>query len=447
MRVLIANRGEIAVRIVRACRELGMTPLVAYSSADKGSLAVRLADEAFCIGPGPAGASYLNIGAVLTAARALNADAIHPGYGFLSESAAFAQACADEGLEFIGPDAATINLMGNKVNARGHAEALGVPVVPGRYFTGGSDDATIFDRVGLPAIIKAAAGGGGRGMRLVREKSEGVEALSLARNEALSAFGNDQVYVERFVEHARHIEIQILGLGSAGTVAVGERDCSVQRRHQKLIEETPCGVITDEIRAGLIESAIRLASGTNYVGAGTVEFLYDLDRGEFYFLEMNTRLQVEHGVTEEAYGVDLVRQQLLLAAHKDSDLRVGDEFTARGHALECRLLAEDSRSVPSPGTVTGFFPPSGPGVRFDSYLEVGAVVPPFYDSMIAKIVVTAPDRNQAIARMRRALGELTIDGIATNADTLLRIISAPDFVADTHDTAWYDQTFSTTQQG
>ncbi|MQA06591.1 MAG: acetyl-CoA carboxylase biotin carboxylase subunit [Streptosporangiales bacterium] len=444
MRVLVANRGEIAVRIVRACRDLGMVPLVACSDADRESLAVALSDGSFCIGAGPAAQSYLDVPAVLTAAQALTADAIHPGYGFLAESADFARACVDAGYRFVGPSAESIALMGDKVSARRRAESLGVPVVPGQLLP---DDTMAAERLvramGATVMVKAAAGGGGRGMRLVDPSCDAAGAIDLARAEAATAFGDGTLYAERLVAQGRHVEIQVFGLGGGQAVALGERDCSVQRRHQKLVEESPSGVLGDAERAAMADAAVRLAAGVDYVGAGTVEFLWDLDAGEFYFLEMNTRLQVEHGVTELRTGTDLVGQQLRMAATGRCEYAVGAALAARGHVLECRVLAEDTTRgfLPVPGVVTAFRPPAGAGVRVDSHLRPGAEIPPFYDSMIAKVLCDAPTREHAIARMQRALREFHVAGVPTNINALLWILDHPDFTADRHTTAWFDDQF------
>lgn len=446
MRVLIANRGEIAVRVVRACRELGYSPCVVYSTADRDALAVRLADQSFCVGPEPATASYLNMGAVLTAAHAMGAQAIHPGYGFLSENADFAEECEKAGLTFIGPSADHIRLMGDKVNARRVAEEAGVPLVPAADLADVSPEevAVALRQVGLPVMIKAAAGGGGRGMREVRDADELAGSIRLAQAEARAAFADAHVYLERLVERARHVEVQVFGLGDGRVVVLGERDCTVQRRHQKLVEESGAAQISAEQRAQMRRSAHDLAARIAYSGAGTVEFLYDLEREQYYFLEMNTRLQVEHGVTELWFDVDLVRQQLLLAATGTSELDPDDPpRPGARHVLECRLLAEDpTTGMPSPGTVTRFSPPGGPGVRTDSFLQAGAQVPAYYDSLVAKVLTWAPNRPQALTRMLRALDELELEGIASNLSTLRSVLLSEEFANDRHTTGWFDNDFT-----
>ncbi|GAA1827587.1 acetyl-CoA carboxylase biotin carboxylase subunit [Pseudonocardia ailaonensis] len=452
MRVLIANRGEIALRVLRACRELGMEAVVAHSAADAGSAAVRAADQAFCIGPGPAAQSYLSIGALMTAVRATGADAVHPGYGFLSESASFADACAEAGVRFVGPGAGAIRLMGDKISARRVAEEASVPVVPGRVLGADAGEAAAVIRsMGGSVLVKAAAGGGGRGMRLVDadgssdDSSDGssddiAAAVELARAEASAAFSDGTLYAERYVARGRHVEVQVFGTAD-GVVGLGERDCSVQRRHQKLIEESPCGVLDAGARDAMRAAAVRLAERVGYRGAGTVEFLWDLDAGAFFFLEMNTRLQVEHGVTEMRTGVDIVRQQLLLAATGSCELDAARPPQSRGHVIEARVLAEDpTRGFrPTPGRVTRFRPPAGPGVRVDTALGPGDDVPPYYDSLIAKVVVEATTREHAISRMRRALDEFEIEGVHTTLTTLDEVLGSEAFRADEHTTSWFDR--------
>jgi acetyl-CoA carboxylase, biotin carboxylase subunit len=430
-KVLIANRGEIAVRVIRACRELGIATVAVYSEADRESLHVLMADEAVCIGPPAPAESYLAMDRVVAAARARGAEAVHPGYGFLAENAAFAEACAAAGLVFIGPPPAAIRAMGDKVAARRTAIRLGVPVVPGTEapVTDDAEAARVAAGVGYPVMIKAAMGGGGKGMRLVRAAGELSGALRAARNEAGGAFGDASVYIERYVEEPRHIEIQVLADAHGTVLHLGERECSIQRRHQKLVEESPSPAVTPEKRQAMGESACRLAAAVGYVNAGTVEFLVDR-RGEFFFLEMNTRLQVEHPVTELVTGRDLVKEQLRIAAGEK--LAFGqDDVTWRGWAIECRINAEDPFEgfVPSPGRISALRVPGGPWVRDDSGVYAGATVPRFYDTLMAKLIVWGPDRDTATARMRRALGEYRITGIHSTIPVLERILADPEFAA------------------
>ena len=430
-KVLIANRGEIAVRVIRACRELGIGTVAVFSEADRESLHVLMADEAVCIGPPAPAESYLAIDRIVAAARARGAEAVHPGYGFLAENAAFAEACAAAQLVFIGPPPAAIRAMGDKVAARRTAKRLGVPVVPGTEapVTSDAEAARVAAEVGYPVMIKAAMGGGGKGMRLVRAAGELSGALRAARSEAGGAFGDSSVYIERYVEEPRHVEIQILADTHGTVLHLGERECSIQRRHQKLVEESPSPAITPEMRSQIGEAACRLAAAVGYVNAGTVEFLVDRRR-EFYFLEMNTRLQVEHPVTELVTGRDLVKEQLRVAAGEK--LGYGqDEVTWRGWAIECRINAEDPAEgfVPSPGRIEDLRAPGGPGVRDDSGVYAGATVPRFYDTLMAKLIVWGPDRDAAIARMRRALAEYRITGVRSTIPVLERIMADGEFAA------------------
>ena len=430
-KVLIANRGEIAVRVIRACRELGIKTVAVFSEADRESLHVLLADEAVPIGPPPATESYLVIDKLIAAARATGAEAVHPGYGFLAENAKFAQACLDAKLTFIGPPPAAIRAMGDKMAARRVAIKMGVPVVPGTEQPV-SDDAEavrVAERVGYPVMLKAAMGGGGKGMRLVRAPGELTGALRAARSEAGAAFGDAAVYIERYVEEPRHIEIQILADAHGGVVYLGERECSIQRRHQKLVEESPSSFVTPEMRRRMGEAACRVAAAVGYVNAGTVEFLVDRERN-FYFLEMNTRLQVEHPVTELVTGRDLVKDQLRIAAGEK--LGFGqDDVVLHGWAIECRVNAEDpfASFIPSPGKVVGLQAPGGPWVRNDTGVYAGCTISRFYDTLMAKLIVWGPDREAAIARMTRALGEYKVAGVQTTIPILERIIRHPDFVA------------------
>jgi acetyl-CoA carboxylase, biotin carboxylase subunit len=424
-RLLVANRGEIAVRIVRACRDLGIESVQVHSDADRDSLAVRLAHRAVGIGPAPARESYLNAPALIAAARFTDCDAIHPGYGFLSESANFAELCARSNLVFVGPSPAHIRLMGDKAAARSAAQKAGVPVIPGSDGAL-SDPARLTEvarDVGYPLLIKASAGGGGKGMRVVESPRQLEQAFVAARSEADAAFSDPRVYIERYLPDVRHIEVQVLG-DAGHAIHLGERDCTVQRRHQKLVEETPSPALDAAQRHHLTEAALRLARAVDYVNAGTMEFVFDNTTGEFFFIEMNTRLQVEHPVTEMATGVDLVVQQLRIASRDGLGLQQSD-IRSQGHALECRINAEDTERdfLPQPGTITGLHLPTGPWVRVDTHAFAGCTVSPYYDSLVAKIIVHGPTRDQTLARMARALGELRIDGITTNLD-LQRAIMA-----------------------
>jgi acetyl-CoA carboxylase biotin carboxylase subunit len=430
-KVLIANRGEIAVRVIRACRELGIKTVAVFSEDDRESLHVLLADEAVPIGPPPAAESYLVIDKLIAAARATGAGAVHPGYGFLAENAKFAQACRDAGLTFIGPPPAAIRAMGDKMAARRVAIKVGVPVVPGteQLVPDDAEAVRVAERVGYPVMLKAAMGGGGKGMRLVRAPGDLAGALRAARSEAGAAFGDAAVYIERYVEEPRHIEIQVLADAHGGVVHLGERECSIQRRHQKLVEESPSPFVTPEMRRQMGEAACRVAAAVGYVNAGTVEFLVDRERN-FYFLEMNTRLQVEHPVTELVTGRDLVKDQLRIAGGEK--LGFGqDDVALHGWAIECRVNAEDpfGSFIPSPGKVVGLRAPGGPWVRDDTGVYAGCTIPRFYDTLIAKLIVWGPDREAAIARMTRALGEYKVAGVQTTIPILERIIRHPDFAA------------------
>ncbi|PYT07674.1 MAG: acetyl-CoA carboxylase biotin carboxylase subunit [Acidobacteria bacterium] len=429
-KILIANRGEIATRIIWACKELGIRTVAIHSEADRDSLHVRFADEAICIGPAQSAKSYLNIPAVISAAEITNVDAIHPGYGFLSENAYFAEVCEACNIKFIGPGAATIQLMGDKAQARATMKAVGVPITPG--FDGIIEDeqqaASVAASIGYPVIIKASAGGGGRGMRIVHNQDELLAALPAAQQEAQVAFANPSVYIEKYIETARHIEIQILGDQHGNVVHLGERECSIQRRHQKLIEESPSPALTPELRRRMGELAVRACREIGYVNAGTMEFLLDADRS-FYFMEMNTRIQVEHPVTEFVTNTDLVREQILIAAGERLEFDQ-DDIVFSGHSIECRINAESPIThVPSPGLITAMNLPGGPGVRVDTAAYPGWVVPPNYDSLIAKLIVHHRTREMAIARMQRALEAYIIEGIETSVPLHQRILAEPDFVA------------------
>ena len=445
VRVLVANRGEIAVRIIRACRELGYSTVAVYSNSDRMAPHVRYADQAVSLGADVPEDSYLHIPKLIDAARRTGADTVHPGYGFLAENAEFASACGDAGLRFVGPPPEVIDLMGGKTAARQAAKKAGVPVVPGTESPidaslTDADVLTIAEAIGFPLFVKAVAGGGGKGMRLVENSSTLAGAIRAARSEAQGAFGNSAIYLERSVNPARHIEVQILADGEGQVVPFVERECSVQRRHQKVIEETPSPAVTTEIRRSLASAARALAEGVGYVNAGTVEFLLDAD-GRFYFLEMNTRLQVEHPITEMVTGVDIVHWQLRIAAGERLTLDRERALEPNGHAVECRIYAEDPESgfMPSPGRITRLRRPSGPGIRDDSGVDEGFEVSVFYDSMISKLVAWAPDRHQAIQRMVRALGEYHIEGVKTTLPFFLWMLRQPEFLEGRVDTGFLDR--------
>ncbi len=439
-KVLIANRGEIALRVIRACRELGIQTVAVYSEADRESLHVRFADDDVCIGPPPARESYLNVPRIIAAAEITGADAIHPGYGFLAENAEFAEICVASNIAFIGPTAEQIRVMGDKAAARKAMAAVGVPIVPG---TPGpvedADEAMEFSRgVGFPVIIKAAAGGGGKGMRVARDIEDFARSFQLARSEALSAFGNGEVYVEKYLGRPRHIEFQILGDKHGHVIHLGERDCSVQRRHQKLIEESPSPAMTPELRERMGHDAVLGAKAIEYVGAGTIEMLLDSD-GSYYFMEMNTRIQVEHPVTEMLTGVDLVKEQIRVAAGQPLSVRTLPPL--RGHVIEVRVNAEDpARNFqPSPGKILAFHPPGGPGVRLDTHVYDGYTVPPYYDSLLAKLICQGRDRDEAIARMLVALDSFIIEGVTTTIPFLSRVMANANFVAGDIDTKFLER--------
>lgn len=427
-KVLIANRGEIALRVLRACKELGIKTVAIYSTADRDLMHVHLADEAVCIGPPSSAQSYLDIPAVISAAEITDADAIHPGYGFLAENADFVEQAENSGFIFIGPDHNTINTMGNKVAAIKAMKAAGIPCIPGSDGPLGHNDQeniAIAKRIGYPLIVKAAGGGGGRGMRVVRQEADLINAINMTRTEADAAFGNPQVYMERFLENPRHIEIQILGDGQGDAIHLGERDCSMQRRHQKVLEEAPGPGILDTQRQEIGAKCVEACKRLNYRGAGTFEFLYE--NGEFFFIEMNTRIQVEHPITEMITGIDIVKQQLLIASGEKLKIKQED-VKIKGHAIECRINAEDPKTfMPSPGMVDIFHAPGGPGIRVESHLYHSYRVPPYYDSMVAKIVSYGETRDIAIAKMQNALDEIVIDGIKSNVALQQKIIKDPKF--------------------
>lgn len=428
-RVLIANRGEIAVRVIRACRELGIETVAVYSQADADALHVQLADEAYCIGPAPSKQSYLHIPSIMSVATLTGVDAIHPGYGFLAENSDFSEVCEACGITFIGPSAYAIETMGDKSMAKDTMKAASVPTVPGSdgLITSPEEALQIANQIGYPVIIKATAGGGGKGIRIVRDADALRQAVTTAQREAETAFGNAGVYLEKYIEHMRHVEIQILADRHGNVVHLGERDCSVQRRLQKLVEESPCPVLDADTRKRMGTAAVAAAKAVDYVGAGTIEFIYAGD-GEFYFMEMNTRIQVEHPVTEWVTGFDLVREQILVAAGVPLSFAQAD-VELRGHAIECRINAEDPEHdfMPAPGRITEYLPPGGMGVRVDSAAYSGYMVPPYYDSMIAKLIVWAPTREQAIRRMSRALQEFHVDGVKTTIPFHLRLMDNEQF--------------------
>lgn len=428
-KIVIANRGEIALRILRACKELGIQTVAVYSDVDKDLLHVRLADEAVCIGPASAALSYLNIPAILSAAEVTGAEAIHPGYGFLAESAKFAEVVEESGFKFIGPTAATISMMGDKVSAIAAMKRSGVPCVPGSDGELSHDAARnlkLAQDIGYPVIIKASGGGGGRGMRVVRQEANLLSSIALTKNEAGSAFGNDAVYMEKFLENPRHIEIQVIGDGKGNAIHLGERDCSMQRRHQKVVEEAPAVGITEEVRQNIGQRVVDACQKINYEGAGTFEFLFE--NGEFYFIEMNTRVQVEHPVTEIISGVDIIKEQIRIAAGEPLSVQQSD-IKLEGHAIECRINAEDSKTfMPCPGKISLYHPPGGPGVRVDTHIYTSYSVPPNYDSMIGKLIAYGPTRAIAMQRMRNALDEIVIDGIRTNIALHRMILNDSGFI-------------------
>ncbi|MGH3357253.1 MAG: acetyl-CoA carboxylase biotin carboxylase subunit [Nocardioidaceae bacterium] len=437
-RLLIANRGEIAVRVARAARDLGIETVSVHSTADRDSRHVTVADRSVCVGGVSASSSYLRSDALLHVAEATGCDAVHPGYGFLSEDATFAQAVCDAGLVWVGPTPDTIRRMGDKARARALAADAGVPVVPGSDGVLGSEEEAVEfgRRHGFPLLLKARAGGGGKGMRVVEDEHELPSVLALARQEAAGAFGDDGMYVERYLPRVRHVEVQVLGDHHGGLIALGERDCSVQRRHQKVLEEAPAFDLPAERRDAMCDTALRLAEAVGYRSAGTVEFLVDAASGSFYFIEMNTRIQVEHPVTEEITGVDLVAWQLRIAGGQSLDRL--ERPVPSGHAMEFRVTAEDPARdfLPSPGRLSVFEPPAGPGVRCDTHCYPGYVVPPFYDSLLAKLVISGRDRDETIRRARRALGEFRVAGVPTTIDFHRWLLDQPEFLAGTHTTGY-----------
>ncbi len=446
-KILIANRGEIALRVIRACREMGIASVAVHSTADSDAMHVRMADEAICIGPASSSQSYLHVPAIISACEISGADAIHPGYGFLSENAAFVQVVEDHGITFIGPSAEHIRLMGDKITAKDTMKALGVPCVPGS--DGGVPDLDtarqVAGDIGYPVIVKATAGGGGRGMKLARSAADIDSAFRTARTEAKAAFGNDEVYIEKYLGAPRHIEIQVFGDGRGQAVHLGERDCSLQRRHQKVLEEAPSPALDADTRARIGQTCAEAVARIGYRGAGTIEFLYE--NGEFYFIEMNTRLQVEHPVTEGIFGVDLVREQIRVAAGQPLSF-TQDDLVLNGHAIEVRINAERlPQFTPCPGLVQTYHAPGGLGVRMDSALYSGYRVPPYYDSLIAKLIVQGRDRPEALARLNRALGELIIDGVDSSVPLFHALLSEPDIQTGNYNIHWLESYLAREPEG
>ncbi|HMQ40000.1 MAG TPA: acetyl-CoA carboxylase biotin carboxylase subunit [Paracoccus sp. (in: a-proteobacteria)] len=441
-KILIANRGEIALRVIRAAREMGIQTVAVHSTADTNAMHVRMADESVCIGPNPSSESYLNPAAIIAACEITGAQAVHPGYGFLSENAAFAQMLEDHDITFIGPKAEHIRIMGDKITAKDTAKHLGIPVVPGS--DGGVNDVDeakkVAGEIGYPVIIKATAGGGGRGMKVAHDEKGLEVAFRTARSEAKAAFGNPDVYIEKYLQKPRHIEIQVFGDGKGNAVYLGERDCSLQRRHQKVLEEAPGPSITPEERERIGNICADAMKKLGYIGAGTIEFLYE--DGEFYFIEMNTRLQVEHPVTEAIYGIDLVREQIRVAADEPMELDQ-DKLDINGHAIEVRINAEKLPNFsPSPGKITQFHAPGGLGVRMDSAIYDGYVIPPYYDSLIGKLIVHGRDRNEALARLSRALSELIVDGVDTTMPLFQALLQEPDIQSGNYSIHWLERWLS-----
>lgn len=440
-KILIANRGEIAVRVIRACKELEIATVAVHSTADNESMHVRLADESICIGSQKAQDSYLNIPSLISAIEITGADAVHPGYGFLSENYKFAEILEQHKVKFIGPSSELIRKMGDKIEAKKIAKSLGLPIVSGSE-TGIKDISEaikISKQIGFPILIKAAGGGGGKGMRIVHSEDKLEENIKIAQTEAKKFFNNEEVFIEKFFENPRHIEVQILSDGKDNTVHLGERDCSVQRRYQKIIEESPCPVISDEQRKYLLDVSVSAISKLGYEGAGTLEFIYD--KGKFYFLEMNTRLQVEHPVTEEVTGIDLVKRQIEIASTGKLSLQQKD-ITFFGHAIECRINAEDPSKdfLPSAGTIKTYNQPSGPGTRVDSCVFQGCKIPPYYDSLVAKLICHGKDRTSAISRLKRSLDEFVIEGVSSTIDLHKKILRNEDFISSKYDVNWLSKT-------
>lgn len=437
-KVLIANRGEIAVRVIRACRELGIHTVAVYSTADKNALHAKIADEAVCIGPAQSKDSYLNMKAIMAACEVTGADAVHPGFGFLSENAGFARMCGKCGIKFIGPRPESIDMLGDKAKAKETMKAAGVPVIEGSDGAVNNIDYAydLAGKIGYPVMVKASAGGGGRGIRVVKDEGELEAQITAAKQEALACFGNDEIYIEKFIENPKHIEIQILADDFGNVIHLGERDCSMQRRNQKVLEETPSPIMTEELRERMGKSAVAAAKACGYVNAGTIEFLVDKN-GDYYFMEMNTRIQVEHPITEAVTGVDLVKQQLLIAMGEKLSF-TQEDIKVRGHAIECRINAENPKLNfrPSPGVINSLHIPGGMGIRIDSAVYQGYEIPPYYDSMIAKLIVYARNREEAIAKMKWALSEFIVDGVATNIDFQLGLIRCEGFEKGDYDNGY-----------
>ena len=440
-KILIANRGEIAVRIIRACKEMNLKTVAVYSEADKDSLHTRLADEAICIGPAESNKSYLNYKNIIEAAYITGADSIHPGFGFLSENSQFAKICKESNIKFIGPSYEVIKLMGNKSNAKEMMAKAGVPVVPGSKGSIKSlnEAREISNKIGYPVMIKAAAGGGGRGIRIVNSEAEVESSYNIVKQEAMNSFKDDEIYIEKYIQNPRHVEIQVLADEHGNVIHLGERDCTVQRRNQKILEETPSTAIDDKIREKMGDAAIKAVKKVGYTSCGTIEFLVDKDKN-FYFMEMNTRIQVEHPITEERTGIDIVKEQIRIAAGEPLRLKQKDiEF--KGHCIECRINAENpSKNFrPCPGKITGLILPGGNGIRIDTFVYAGYTIPPNYDSMIAKIIAFGKTRNEAISKMKRALEETVIEGVDTNIDFLFKIIKNPNFIRGKFDTSFIER--------
>ncbi len=440
-KILIANRGEIAVRVIRACKEMNLKTVAVYSEMDKDAMHTRLADEAVCIGPANPGKSYLNFKNIIEAANITGADSIHPGFGFLSENSQFAKICEESNIKFIGPSYQVIEKMGNKSNAKEMMKSAGVPVIPGSdgSVKGLKDAIKIAEKIGYPVLLKAAAGGGGKGIRLVNSAEEMESSYNIVKQEAKLSFNDDEIYIEKFVKNPRHVEIQILADEQGNVVHLGERDCSIQRKNQKIIEETPSTAIDDKLRNKMGEAAIKAAKVAGYSSCGTIEFLVDSDKN-FYFMEMNTRIQVEHPITEERTGIDIVKAQIKIAAGETLKLKQKN-IAFRGHCIECRINAENPSKnfMPCPGTITGLNLPGGNGVRVDTAIYEGYTIPPSYDSMIAKIITHGDTRNEAISKMKRALEEIVIEGVDTNIDFLFKIIKNPNFIRGNFDTSFIEK--------
>lgn len=442
-KILVANRGEIAVRIIRACKEMNIKTVAVYSEIDKDSLHTRLADEAICIGPAPSNKSYLSFKNIIEAANITGSDSIHPGFGFLSENSQFARICEESNIKFIGPSYKVIELMGNKSNAKELMKKAGVPTVPGSEgsIKGIKDAFEVAKKIGYPVMLKAAAGGGGKGIRIVNNERELESNYNIVKQEAKISFNDDEIYMEKFIENPRHVEIQILADEHGNVIHLGERDCTVQRRHQKVVEETPSTAIDEKLRNKMGEASIKAAKAAGYTSCGTVEFLVDKHKN-FYFMEMNTRIQVEHPITEERTGIDIVKNQIKIAAGEELKIKQ-KEIEFKGHAIECRINAENpSKNFrPCPGTITGLNLPGGKGIRIDSAIYEGYTIPPTYDSMIAKIIAYGANRNEAISKMKRALEETVIEGIDTNIDFLLEIIKNKNFIRGDYDTSFIEKEF------